>query len=211
MPDENSPQQINEGIDEKTVDRNPVAQFRRWFDDALAAGLKLPEAMTLATATRDGYPSARLVLLKGVDDEGFVFYTNYSSAKARDLDSNPKAALVFYWSKLDRQVRIEGLVERTSREESQAYFKTRPRESQIGAWASPQSEVISTREVLEQRAAEMEERFQDREVECPEHWGGYRLIPSRIEFWKNRVGRLHDRILFERESSGEWSIKRLAP
>jgi pyridoxamine 5'-phosphate oxidase len=211
MPDENTPQQINEGIDEKTIDRNPVAQFRRWFDDAVAAGLKLSEAMTLATATRDGYPSARLVLLKGVDDEGFVFYTNYSSAKARDLDSNPRAALVFYWSKLDRQVRIEGLVERTSREESQAYFKTRPRESQIGAWASPQSEVISSREVLEQRAAEMEERFQDREVECPEHWGGYRLIPSRIEFWKNRVGRLHDRILFERESSGGWSIKRLGP
>ncbi|HEX6730036.1 MAG TPA: pyridoxamine 5'-phosphate oxidase [Pyrinomonadaceae bacterium] len=211
MPDENTSQQINEGIDEKTVDRNPVGQFRRWFDDAVAAGLKLPEAMTLATATRDGYPSGRLLLLKGVDDDGFVFFTNYSSAKARDLDSNPKAAMVFYWSKLDRQVRIEGLVERTSREESQAYFKTRPRESQIGAWASPQSDVILSREVLEQRAAEIEEQFRDREVDCPEHWGGYRLIPKRIEFWKNRLGRLHDRILYERESGGGWSIKRLAP
>lgn len=211
MPDENSSQQINEGIDEKTVDRNPVAQFRRWFDDAVAAGVKLSEAMTLVTATRDGYPSGRLVLLKGVDDEGFVFYTNYRSAKARDLDSNPKAALVFYWTKLDRQVRIEGLVERTSREESQAYFKTRPRESQIGAWASPQSEVISSREVLEQRAAELEERFQDREIECPENWGGYRLIPNRIEFWKNRLGRLHDRILYERQPDDSWTIRRLAP
>jgi pyridoxamine 5'-phosphate oxidase len=211
MPDENTPQQNNEGIDEKTVDRDPVTQFRRWFKEAQAAGLPMPEAMTLATATRDGKPSARLVLLKGIDERGFVFYTNYRSAKARDLDSNPQAALVFYWSKLDRQVRIEGSVERTSPEESQAYFKTRPRESQIGALASPQSEVISGREVLEQMAAELSERYGDREIDCPENWGGYRVIPNRIEFWKNRVGRLHDRILYERESDGPWSIKRLAP
>jgi pyridoxamine 5'-phosphate oxidase len=210
MPDENTSQQ-NDGIDEKTVDRNPVAQFRRWFDDAKATSLSLPESMTLCTAAPDGTPTGRVVLLKGVDDEGFVFYTNYRSAKARDLERNPKAALVFYWPQLDSQVRIEGSVERTSREESQAYFKTRPRESQIGAWASPQSEVISSREVLELRAAELEERYQDREVDCPEHWGGYRLIPKRIEFWKNRLGRLHDRILYEREPQGGWSIKRLAP
>jgi pyridoxamine 5'-phosphate oxidase len=200
-----------EGLDEKTISSDPLDQFRRWLDDATSAGFKLPEAMTLATATRDGKPSARLVLLKGVDDAGFVFYTNYRSAKARDLDSNPRAALVFYWPQLDRQVRVEGTVERTSTEESQAYFKTRPRESQIGAWASPQSEVISGREVLEQRAAELERRYRDRDIDCPEYWGGYRLVPNRIEFWKNRVGRLHDRILYERESGGGWSIKRLAP
>jgi pyridoxamine 5'-phosphate oxidase len=200
-----------EGLDEKTISSDPLNQFRRWLDDATSAGFKLPEAMTLATATRDGRPSARLVLLKGVDDSGFVFYTNYRSAKARDMDSNPRAALVFYWPQLDRQVRVEGTVERTSTEESQAYFKTRPRESQIGALASPQSEVISDREVLEQRAAELEQLYRDREIDCPEHWGGYRLVPNRIEFWKNRVGRLHDRILYERESGGGWSIKRLAP
>lgn len=211
MTDENKTPQTSEGIDEQTVDRNPIRQFRRWFDDATAAGLKLSEAMTLATATRDGTPTARVVLLKEVDDEGFVFYTNYRSAKARDLDDNPKAALVFYWVQLDHQVRVEGLVQRTSSEESKAYFKTRPRESQIGAWASPQSEVIPSREVLEQRADELERLYQDRDVDCPEHWGGYRLIPSRIEFWKNRPGRLHDRILYEREPGGEWSIKRLAP
>ena len=211
MTDDTPTRHNSEGIDEKTIDRNPITQFRRWLDDASSAGFKLPEAMTLATATRDGKPSARLVLLKGVDEAGFVFYTNYRSAKARDLDSNPQAALVFYWVELDCQVRVEGTVERTSTEESQAYFKTRPRESQIGAWASPQSEVISSREVLEQHASEMEERFRDREVECPEHWGGYRLSPHRIEFWKNRLGRLHDRILYERASDGGWSIKRLAP
>jgi len=211
MIDRTTTHPTNEGIDEKTVDRNPLTQFRRWFDDARAAGLRLPEAMTLATATPDGTPTGRVVLLKGVDEEGFVFYTNYRSAKARDLDRNPKAALVFYWPTLDRQVRIEGSVERTSTDESRAYFKTRPRESQIGAWASPQSEVIAGREVLEQRAIELSEHYGDREIDCPEHWGGYRLIPNRIEFWKNRVGRLHDRILYEREPGGEWSIKRLAP
>jgi pyridoxamine 5'-phosphate oxidase len=211
MTDENRIGQTSEGIDEKTVDRNPISQFRRWFDDAKATSLSLPESMTLCTATPDGTPTGRLVLLKGVDDDGFVFYTNYRSAKARDLDSNPKAALVFYWSQLDRQVRIEGSVERTSREESEAYFKTRPRESQIGAWASPQSEVISSREALEQLAAELEDQFRDREVECPEHWGGYRLIPKRIEFWKNRLGRLHDRILYERLPDNSWTISRLAP
>ncbi|HEY8225689.1 MAG TPA: pyridoxamine 5'-phosphate oxidase [Pyrinomonadaceae bacterium] len=199
-----------EVFDENSIDRNPVTQFRRWFDDAIASGMKLPEAMTLATATRNGKPSARVVLLKGVDDDGFVFYTNYRSAKARDLDTNPQAALVFYWPQFDRQVRVEGTVERTSAEESRAYFATRPRESQIGAWASPQSEVISGRDVLETRAGELEQLYCDREVDCPEHWGGYRLRPERVEFWKGRLGRLHDRIVYERKGDG-WKISRLAP
>ena len=199
-----------EGLDEKTIDRDPIKQFQLWFDEAVAANLPLPEAMTLATATPDGKPSARMVLLKQVDADGFVFFTNYKSAKAEQLDANPYAALVFYWSRLDRQVRVEGSVVRTSEEESRDYFRTRPRESQIGAWASAQSKVISSREVLEQRAQELEDHYRDREVDCPEYWGGYRLKPERIEFWKSRVGRLHDRILYE-WGSGGWIISRLAP
>jgi pyridoxamine 5'-phosphate oxidase len=199
-----------EGLDEKTIDLDPIKQFQRWFDEAKAANLPLPEAMTLATATRDGKPSARMVLLKQVDEDGFVFFTNYKSVKAEQLDANPYAALVFYWSRLDRQVRVEGSVIRTSEEESRDYFKTRPRESQIGAWASAQSEVISGRDVLEQRAQELEDLYRDRDVDCPEYWGGYRLKPERIEFWKSRVGRLHDRILYQRGSDG-WTISRLAP
>lgn len=198
------------GLDESTVDSDPIKQFQIWLDDAIAAGLILPEAMTVATATSDGRPSARILLLKQVDNEGFVFYTNYRSAKSQDLDSNPHASLVFWWPPLERQVRVEGTVAKTSAEESRAYFQTRPRESQIGAWASPQSEVIAGREVLEQRTADLEELYCEREVDCPEHWGGYRLKPERIEFWKGRVGRLHDRILYERTDNG-WSLKRLAP
>jgi pyridoxamine 5'-phosphate oxidase len=201
---------VSEGLDEKTIDRDPIKQFQTWFNDAFEAKLPLPEAMTLATATSDGKPSARMVLLKHVDHDGFVFYTNYNSAKAEQLDANPHAALVFYWAKLDRQVRIEGSISRTSREESLVYFATRPRESQIGAWASEQSEEIESRAVLEQRAEELEQQYRDREIECPEDWGGYRLKPERIEFWKSRVGRLHDRILYQREGDS-WTITRLAP
>ena len=200
-----------EGLDETLIDRDPIKQFQLWFNDAVEAKIYLPEAMTLATATPDGKPSARMVLLKQVDQDGFVFFTNYNSAKAAQLDANPHAALVFYWSKLDRQVRVEGSVVRTSAEESREYFCTRPRESQIGAWASEQSAVISGRDVLEQRARELDERYLDREIDCPEHWGGYRLRPERIEFWKSRVGRLHDRILYQRGSVDEWTISRLAP
>ena len=199
-----------EGLDEKTIDHDPIKQFQAWLNDAIAAKLPLPEAMTLATATPDGKPSARMVLLKQVDDDGFVFFTNYNSAKAEQLDANPYAALVFYWAPLDRQVRVEGSVVRTPVQESRDYFKTRPRESQIGAWASAQSDVISGREVLEQRAQELEALYGDREIDCPEHWGGYRLKPERIEFWKSRIGRLHDRILYVRDSTG-WAISRLAP
>ena len=199
-----------EGLDEKSINPDPIKQFQVWLSDAMAAKLPLPEAMTLATATPDGKPSARMVLLKQVDPDGFVFYTNYLSPKAEQLDANPYAALVFYWAVLDRQVRVEGRVVRTSPQESRDYFKTRPRESQIGAWASAQSEVISGRNVLEQRAKELEALYCDRDIDCPEHWGGYRLRPERIEFWKSRLGRLHDRILYQRTGDG-WTITRLAP
>ena len=198
------------GLDEKTINRDPIKQFQTWLNEAFAAKLPLAEAMTLATATPDGKPSARMVLLKQVDHDGFVFFTNYNSAKARQLDANPHAALVFFWAQLDRQVRVEGSLSKTSREESREYFATRPRESQIGAWASQQSEAVESRAALEERAAELEKLYADRDIDCPEHWGGYRLKPERIEFWKSRIGRLHDRILYEREGDG-WSISRLAP
>jgi len=198
-------------LDEKTVDRDPIKLFRNWFDAAIASDSRLPESMTLATATRDGRPAARVVLLKHVDGNGFVFYTNYRSAKARELEKNPQAALVFYWVGLDRQVRVEGRVERVSAAESDQYFKTRPRESQLGALASPQSEVIEGREVLESRLRELENAFRDREIERPAHWGGYRLKPERIEFWENRPGRLHDRIAYDLKTDGSWTITRLAP
>jgi pyridoxamine 5'-phosphate oxidase len=199
-----------DGLDEKVIDRDPIKQFQIWFNDAIAAQLPMPDAMTLATATPDGKPSARMVLLKQVDHDGFVFYTNYHSAKASQLDANHYAALVFYWAQLDRQVRVEGSVTRTSPEESRDYFRTRPRESQIGAWASEQSETIAGREVLEQRSLELETQYCDREIDCPEHWGGYRVKPERIEFWKSRIGRLHDRILYQR-TADSWTISRLAP
>ena len=200
-----------EVLDEKRIESDPIKQFKIWFDESIAANLPMPEAMSLATVTPDGRPTARIVLLKQVDADGFVFFTNYQSSKAKQLEINPYAALVFYWTQLDRQVRVEGKVTKTSAEESAAYFKTRPRESQIGAWASPQSEVVSAREVLEQRAHELSEQYCDREIDCPAHWGGFRLAPDRIEFWKSRVGRLHDRILYELQPDGTWTIKRLAP
>jgi pyridoxamine 5'-phosphate oxidase len=200
-----------EGLNEHEIARDPISQFQAWFDDVIAARLPMPDAMSLSTVTPDGRPTARMVLLKQVDAEGFVFFTNYNSNKARQLEINPYAALVFYWPQLERQVRVEGKVSKTSKEESSAYFKTRPRESQIGAWASPQSDVISAREVLEQRAHELADQYCDREIDCPAHWGGFRLIPDRIEFWKGRVGRLHDRILYELQPDESWTIKRLAP
>jgi pyridoxamine 5'-phosphate oxidase len=200
-----------EVLDEKRIERDPIKQFQIWFDEAIGANLPMPDAMSLATVTPDGRPTARMVLLKQVDADGFVFFTNYQSSKAKQLEINPYAALVFYWSQLDRQVRVEGRVTKTPAQESAAYFRTRPRESQIGAWASPQSEVISAREVLEQRAHELSEQYCDREIDCPAHWGGFRLAPDRIEFWKSRIGRLHDRILYELQPDGTWTIKRLAP
>jgi pyridoxamine 5'-phosphate oxidase len=209
--DETKHSYSGDSLDAGTVDQNPLQLFQRWLDEAKAAGIHLAEAMTLATSTLGGKPSARLVLLKQADEHGFVFYTNYRSVKARELDANPQAALVFYWPQLERQVRVEGKVERVSADESDAYFKTRPRESQIGAWASPQSEVVASREVLQQKADELEKLYEGREVDRPAHWGGYRLQPERIEFWKGRPGRLHDRINYERQGDGGWTISRLAP
>ncbi|MEK6280665.1 MAG: pyridoxamine 5'-phosphate oxidase [Acidobacteriota bacterium] len=208
---ESDKQPVANILDENKVPANPISQVRRWFNEAITSGSRLPDAMTLATATKDGKPSARMVLLKGVEDDGFVFYTNYNSRKARELDENPRAALVLYWSQLDRQIRIEGSVERIAATESDEYFRTRPRDSQLGALASPQSEVIVNREVLEERFREFDELYSDRPVERPAHWGGYRLKPDLIEFWQNREGRLHDRIVYQRQPDGSWTIQRLAP
>jgi pyridoxamine 5'-phosphate oxidase len=199
-------------LNERTVDANPVRQFQAWFEDALASGMPMADAMTLCTATPDGKPSARMVLLKGIDESGFVFYTNYRSRKARELETNPFAALVLYWEPLERQVRIEGKVSRISAAESDKYFQSRPRESQLGAIASPQSDVIPSRTVLEQNLQQLEKEFgESGPIKRPDHWGGYRLTPDRIEFWKGRPGRLHDRLLYERQPDGSWRISRLAP
>lgn len=201
------------GLDERGVDANPIRQFQLWFDEALASGIPMSHAMTLCTVSNDGKPSARMVLLKGVNETGFVFYTNYRSRKARELDANPFAALVFYWEPLERQVRVEGTASRISAAESDNYFQTRPRESQLGAIASPQSEVIQSRSVLEKRFRKLEGQFGDEAepIKRPDHWGGYRIAPTRIEFWKGRPGRLHDRLLYELTPEGNWFISRLAP
>lgn len=198
-------------LDEKSADPNPVRQFQSWYDEAVTAGIPMAEAMTLATATADGKPSARMALLKLVDESGFVFYTNYQSRKARELEANPFAAMVFYWEPLERQVRVEGNVSRVSAAESDEYFQTRPRESQIGAIASPQSDVIKSREALERRFRELEEDYSGQTIQRPNNWGGYRLTPERIEFWKGQPGRLHDRLCYELQPNGTWMISRLAP
>ena len=189
---------------------DPVALFRAWFAAAQRAGLVLPESMTLATATADGVPAARLVLLKGVSPQGFTFFTNYDSRKGQELAANPHAALAFHWPILQRQVRVEGRVERLSPEESSAYFRTRPRGARIGAWASRQSETLESREELERRVREVDQRYPGEDVPCPPFWGGYRVIPERIEFWQGRINRLHDRLLFERRGDG-WEAVRLYP
>jgi pyridoxamine 5'-phosphate oxidase len=185
-------------------------QFGHWFAEADAADLIEPNAMTLATADAGGRPSARMVLLKGFDERGFVFYTNYGSRKADELAGNPAVALVFWWPPLQRQVRIEGTVERVLREESEAYFRTRALGSRLGAWASAQSRVIAGRAELEQRLQELTERYRDREVPLPPFWGGYRVHPEVIEFWQNRPNRLHDRLRYRRVPDG-WTIERLSP
>lgn len=190
---------------------DPIHLFTRWFESAAEADVPLPESAALATATPDGRPSCRQVLLKEFDERGFVFYTNYESRKAAELEANPRAALTFHWTALQRQVRIEGTVERTSTEEAAGYFASRPRESQIGAWASPQSREIGSRDELESRAAARAEQFAGGDVPLPPFWGGYRLLPEWIEFWQGRVGRLHDRLLYERRDGGGWTMRRLAP
>jgi pyridoxamine 5'-phosphate oxidase len=196
---------------EQDVDPDPLAQFRAWYGDARAAGLPLAEAMTLATATADGRPSARVVLLRGCDEGGFVFYTNYDSRKGRELAANPRAALVFHWQPLERQVRVEGRVEPISAEQSDAYFRSRPRASRLGAWASPQSEVLAGRRELERRLREAAARFGEGEVPRPPYWGGYRVVPEVVEFWQGREGRLHDRLRYRRLPHGGWAVERLAP
>jgi pyridoxamine 5'-phosphate oxidase len=203
-------EEVREGLVEADVDPDPVVQFGRWFDDAQAAGLVEPSAMALATAGPDGVPSARMVLLRGVDQRGFVFYTNYESRKAAELAANPRAALVFWWGELQRQVRVEGPVERTSQEESAAYWRTRPPGSRLSAWASPQSQVIPGRAVLDERVAELAARHPDGDVPLPPFWGGYRLVPEVVELWQQRPNRLHDRLRYTRTPGG-WRIERLAP
>ncbi len=199
------------GLDVGDLDADPILQFRAWFDEALAAQLTEPNAMTLATVGADGRPSARMVLIKGVSEAGFVFYTNYDSRKGRELGATPWAALVFYWAELERQVRIEGRVERTSAADSDAYFHSRPVGSQLGAVVSAQSAVIPDRAALETRLRELEARYHDQEVPRPDHWGGFRVVPDAIEFWQGRPNRLHDRLRYRKAPDGLWVIERLSP
>lgn len=197
-------------VDESQIDPDPVVQFAKWMNEALEAGIDLPNAMTLATADALGVPSARMVLLKSFDEEGFAFFSNYESRKGRELEQNPNAALVFYWSRLERQVCVAGPVERLERESSAEYFDSRALGSRLGAVASRQSSVLSSREELEDAVREAEQRFSDRRIPLPDYWGGYLLRPQRIEFWQSRPNRLHDRFHFTRERSG-WRMDRLSP
>ena len=197
-------------LEERDVDPDPIRQFERWFADAAAARVPEPNAMTLSTATRDGVPSARIVLLKGVDANGFAFFTDYRSRKGAELAENPLAALTFLWKEIERQVRITGSVARVSTEESEAYFRTRPPGSRLGAWASHQSAVLASREELQARVQDMAARFPDGDVPLPPHWGGFRVTPDEIEFWQGRPSRLHDRLLYRR-GERDWEICRLSP
>jgi pyridoxamine 5'-phosphate oxidase len=198
------------GLTEKDLARDPFRQFEKWFQEAEAAKIHEPNAMTLTTATRDGKPSARTVLLKGLDGRGFVFYSNYESRKGRELEANPQATLVFPWLILERQVIVEGAVTRVAREESEAYFHARPRASQLGAWISQQSSIIPGRKVLEDAMKELEAKYAGGEVPLPPHWGGWRLAPETVEFWQGRRSRLHDRLRYRR-AGNEWTVERLAP
>lgn len=201
---------IGGGLRRASLDPNPIKQFEAWFTAAFKAHILDANAMTLSTCV-DGKPFARVVLLKDFDERGFVFFTNYASEKGRQLEKNPNAALVFYWMEVEQQIRIEGKVEETSREESEEYFHSRPFGAQLGAWASQQSQVIDARRVLDARLEEMKQRFAEGQIPLPPHWGGYRVKPDRIEFWQGRPDRLHDRFRYTRQSDGSWRIDRLAP
>jgi len=200
-------------MQEPSLSENPIHLFEAWLEDARArAGLDFPNAMSLATSDEQGRPSVRMVLLKGLSDRGFVFFTNYESRKAEELAQNPYASLCFYWEKTHRSVRVEGKVEKVTREDSQDYFNSRPRESRLGAWASPQSRAIGSRKELEQKVKEVEEKFKNQEmIPLPPHWGGYCLVPKALEFWINGPNRLHDRFRYESDGRGGWSCTRLAP
>jgi pyridoxamine 5'-phosphate oxidase len=199
------------GLTEREAGTDPLSLFRRWFDQAIAAELSDPNAMTLATCTPDGIPSARVVLLKNLDDRGFTFFTSYESRKGREMAMNPRVALVFLWQQLERQVRVEGSVEVVTPAESDAYYVTRPLGSRLGAWASRQSQVIPNREFLETQHAELMTKYPDGNVPRPPNWGGYRVLPTAIEFWQGRPSRLHDRILFTLQADGRWDRVRLSP
>jgi pyridoxamine 5'-phosphate oxidase len=197
-------------LDELDVDLNPFVQFQQWFEQAVKAELPEPNAMALATATPDGRPSVRMVLLKGFDERGFVFYTNYEGRKSVELAANPQAAVLFFWVELERQVRVEGTVEKTSKQESDEYFKTRPLESRLSAWASKQSSIIPSRGFLEQKMSDLEHRYGNREIPLPPFWGGFRIQPQAFEFWQGRENRLHDRVRYMLQG-GVWHIERLSP
>ncbi len=199
------------GLSEADAHADPIRQFEKWFQQALASQLPEPNAMTLATAATDGQPSARVVLLKAFDASGFTFFTNYDSRKGRELAENPRAALLFFWPELQRQIRIEGTVERMPEDDSDAYFRSRPLGSRLSAWASRQSEVIPSREFLEERVRALMQRFPDGETPCPPHWGGYRLCPLCLEFWQGRPDRLHDRLRYRRTENHDWHLERLSP
>ncbi|MTJ09683.1 MULTISPECIES: pyridoxamine 5'-phosphate oxidase [unclassified Anabaena] len=198
-------------LNENEIDPNPFIQFQTWFSQSIAAQLPEPNAMTLATCTPDGKPSARMVLLKDFDERGFVLFTNYNSQKGQEISANPHASLVFWWAELERQVRIVGTVEKISSEQSDSYFEVRPPFSRLGAWASNQSEKIASREILEQQLQEFQRKYENLEVPRPPHWGGFRVIPQEIEFWQGRSSRLHDRLLYTHVDDGSWKIERLSP
>lgn len=198
------------GLDENKIKNNPLDQFTIWFDEAIDAEVTEPNAMILSTISKDGFPSSRTVLLKGLEENGFIFFTNYGSEKGKEITQNNKVSLLFLWLDLERQVRIGGKAIKLSTEGSEAYFKSRPRDSQIGAWASKQSEVVPNRQYLENKFETIRAKFKDQEIPLPHFWGGYKVIPSRIEFWQGRPNRLHDRILYSIDEN-EWKIERLSP
>ena len=202
---------ILQSLSENDIETDPILQFNKWWNQAIESNIEEVNAMTLATVNKEGMPSARIVLLKGFDSNGFVFFTNYLSKKGTDLEINPKACIVFFWKELERQVRVEGIVNKINESESDDYFQSRPNISKIGAWASPQSQEITSRESLENKFKEYESEFKDGNIKRPDHWGGYRLNPNKIEFWQGRPGRLHDRIEYAKSGENNWKVVRLAP